>query len=297
MCLIIASQPDKTLAPPELDTIKDSMDMNPHGTGLVYSQGGKLHIMRYLLVDAVSVHERIKQLTDAKLPWVFHVRFATHGANNLRNCHPFQVAEHTAIAHNGVIHGYGSTRDSDTRDYLNRFARGLNMEEYHEERSLFEIFGRREIAGNKFAIISADGRVSIINKQLGADCPETGLWFSDALYIEGGAPGRWTRYSDDWSHTFEKDFQKQSDGTYKYLPDWRNKQQRTQIWFQCLACNRVFEAKEIGSECPNCQSDLQFMDPLWDAPSRQEFADKDSIDAIFKEFKAEEAMSKEIVGP
>lgn len=50
------------------------------------------------------------QFENARSTWtgrdfLLHMRIATHGKVDISNVHPFQVDEHTVMAHNGIIHG------------------------------------------------------------------------------------------------------------------------------------------------------------------------------------------------
>lgn len=82
MCVILSCETNR----PTLQTLLDCELDNPHGAGIAWRQGGKIHFKKGL--DAQEVH-RIS--LKVQLPYVIHFRIATAGGMSPEMCHPFPI--------------------------------------------------------------------------------------------------------------------------------------------------------------------------------------------------------------
>lgn len=98
MCQIVVCERGDVLS---RDECKIHWELNPHGAGIMYSQGGEIRIQKFMNFD--DFFGAYSDL-DRNLRTVVHFRYSTSGKVNLANCHPFWVFENElAMAHNGVF--------------------------------------------------------------------------------------------------------------------------------------------------------------------------------------------------
>ena len=108
MCLAIFRPANKVI--PE-DFLENGWSCNPHGAGFCYSKDNQLVIKKgfFSLKAFKKAYDKVPIDANA----LVHFRFATHGAHNKFNCHPFVIKESAgspdiALIHNGVISGFGN---------------------------------------------------------------------------------------------------------------------------------------------------------------------------------------------
>lgn len=193
MCLLITGQA-KTIRNVFLNTqglIDDVYNNNPDGVGVMYSDGRKLSVSKFLPKNADEVRQFITSLPNDDRSMALHFRMKTHGLIDMENCHPYQVNSDTWLAHNGVLHtGNAADPDkSDTWHFINDYLSTVPTDTLHNPQFL-RLVGEF-INNNRFAIMSADGRLSVVNRQQGIEV--AGVWFSNTyawspdLLIEGYA--------------------------------------------------------------------------------------------------------------
>ena len=125
----------------------DAWASNPDGFGAVVPTSRTVY--RTLdAVDAAAWLARLPRDEDV----LAHFRYKTHGVVSKRMCHPFVTTDRRwVIAHNGVIHGYGSDRESDTAQFVREIPPGLSRE---------DILAYIEMADpvSRFAVYDVKGR-------------------------------------------------------------------------------------------------------------------------------------------
>lgn len=102
MCIII-HKPEGKRIPHEI--IQRAKAINPHGFGVTYLDNGRTR----RTLDYTGVN----RILNTNRPLVAHFRFATVGAVDINNVHPFSVDNRTVIYSNGTVSGYGSDHKSD----------------------------------------------------------------------------------------------------------------------------------------------------------------------------------------
>lgn len=153
---------------------------NGDGLGFMFSDNGELKTYKFLPPDEATARQIVEAMPDDDREIAVHWRWRTHGDIDLENCHPYWINEEAGIAlmHNGVLStgNAGDTKKSDTWHFAKNF---LSM---HPADVLHDFNFRRLVASfiggnNKFAIMSADGRLSVLNKSSGVEAGN--VWFSN----------------------------------------------------------------------------------------------------------------------
>ena len=157
--------------------IKNSWDNNEMGSGLLWTNNGKLHVFKTYVYDEYI--DKYNQLRDDKDVGsiVLHFRIATSGYKGEHNLHPFLVNDNLGFVHNGVIKGLGNKDFSDTyefNDMLKKFKHDFttcDMSKY---------FISEYIGYSKLVFLNADDKHTIINEELGKWVD--GNWYSNDSY-------------------------------------------------------------------------------------------------------------------
>ena len=181
MCVIALSPVGNRV---DKSTLSDMWDTNPHGSGISFIDETKT-IQTYKTMDkddfikvALSVYDKY----SVSSPILVHCRIATHGSVCPANVHPFNVDNHTVMAHNGVIDCVevpDSSDISDTRMFINTWLRYLRPT-WLDDTDMREYIG--EIIGwSKLAFITTNANLRndyyIINEDDGLWT--NGSWFSN----------------------------------------------------------------------------------------------------------------------
>lgn len=162
MCIIIIKQKGKDLSK---ETIKTSARINPHGLGVVW-----------LDTFQVSYHySRDYNVLFTDRPFIAHFRYATVGAINKDNTHPFRCGTNSNewLMMNGTIHGLGNQFKSDSR-VLSENLGNVPRQAWKKE---------LEKHSSRFVTINSHSRTfQIYNKELWTQ--HEGVWFSKDTVIE-----------------------------------------------------------------------------------------------------------------
>jgi gamma-glutamylaminecyclotransferase len=144
---------------------KSSARINPHGLGIIW-----------LDTFEVTYHESKDYKTlDTKRPFIAHFRYATIGAINRENTHPFQCGDNKQewLMMNGTIYGLGNAQISDTK----ALAISLGEIPRHTWKTELEQYPCR------FVTINTRNRTfQIYNKDLWTQ--RDGIWFSKDNVLE-----------------------------------------------------------------------------------------------------------------
>jgi hypothetical protein len=162
------------------DFLTDVYNKNSDGLGVMYAEGGKLHIYKCLPATSQDFIDFYRTYAD-KRDCIWHARMRTHGDTDMENCHPYRVTDDIWLAHNGVL-SMGNDADhtkSDTWHFIKNVLTpaltadpGL-MNDPHWIRFMGSIIG----SSNKFGLLHADGSSCIINKKSGVEFCDS--WLSN----------------------------------------------------------------------------------------------------------------------
>jgi hypothetical protein len=187
MCIII-HRPAGAAMRLSRETLQRCADRNPHGFGIMWADKGKLMTARYMPKERRDWIKRALLLQAQDIPMVLHARWATHGAIEKANTHPFIIEQGvSALMHNGILSIPCVKGWSDTRTFTYEVVRGLpqGWENVPTIRWMME----QATLGSKIAVMYGDGRVTILHKRSGIE--EGGIWYSNDGFRE----------THDWSET------------------------------------------------------------------------------------------------
>jgi len=120
MCVIIIKQKKQKI---DREILKRSAKVNPHGLGVIWLDSYEL-----------SYHKSDKyKILDTERPFIAHFRYATVGAVNKKNMHPFKCGNTGEyLMQNGTIYGMGSKEECDTKCMADHLATIPRQEWRHE---------------------------------------------------------------------------------------------------------------------------------------------------------------------
>jgi len=183
MCTILTST-GKELPAEFLENIVNS---NGDGAGFSYFKDGAIHIEKGFF-DFASLYEAYKKTIGC--PIIVHARFATSGAKNEANCHPFVISDRLHFCHNGVLHYFSSkfAGMSDTFGFGEIILKGFDNDNPKRKwwrNKGFLWFVKNAIGkGNKLALLDNEGKIEIINEESGEWIEEGVIWASNGYYKE-----------------------------------------------------------------------------------------------------------------
>ena len=169
MCIILTCDSHTR---PTQGLIDDCFFGNPDGAGIAWVEDGLVRISKGYM-DELTLWDAIERVPMGS-PMVIHMRIATSGGISKGTCHPFPITNDlealhatdlecaAALAHNGIISGAWTDDElgvSDTVSFVSDVMAKLykgKVTKRLKKRIL------NEAAGNRFAIITKDGRVTRI---------------------------------------------------------------------------------------------------------------------------------------
>ncbi len=114
MCVIV-HQPNGAHLNKKL--AKELWQTNPDGGGFAFLDDDKnLVVEKFMKFPTFwSKFETMRSTFPAR-DFMLHMRIATHGSVSINNVHPFQLNEHTVMAHNGILKEVIDDLESDPED-------------------------------------------------------------------------------------------------------------------------------------------------------------------------------------
>lgn len=255
MCLLCYISPG---APVNWEGLENACDNNPDGFGWSIHHGDRIQMGRHMdATDALNSFAKARAAAP-NTHAMFHARWATHGAEDLTNVHPFVVDTgeeyregRTVLAHNGILPvsiPKGDTR-SDTRFFAEEMVklRANRLWDRSDKVSKLE----KWMGGSKFVIFTTEPQYSrdfyIVNEHLGHW--DEGTWWSNDSYEFSWKNWR-SRYNDKvgWGNITGK-AKASDDDALADDPD-------AEFWMTCEVCQSVLSDVEIEvygvCSCCNC---------------------------------------------
>ena len=185
MCLIITRSINGTVDWPAADR---AARRNPDGYGLAWpTPAGKVAIRKSMRWETIK--DKAMSLQKKRLPFILHMRYATHGKVCKDNTHPFRLKSHGLVmAHNGVIH----TLDIPTGACDSRVLAD-EIEATMPKGFLSDPFFRDELEGiamsSRLSFMDGNGNLFFINEDLGVW--KKGVWYSQPGSLKARPVGSW----------------------------------------------------------------------------------------------------------
>lgn len=216
MCIIISKEKYGRL--PSEEELKNSFMYNSDGAGFMYVENGKVVIDKgYMTYDAFLKHyksllQKFDNFKDKSL--VIHCRIGTSGKNIKENTHPYPISnevkklrsrhlhEDIGVAHNGIIHGYGTkTGLNDTQEFIGKYIYPVykNWKEFYKNVDFMA--GLETITNSKLVFLTSDDELYYVGEFI----DDKGLKFSNSTY-------KYYYYSYKYQYNYE-DY-------YGYNYDW-----------------------------------------------------------------------------
>lgn len=205
MCLIIVPEDPKGLLVVTEAQMEDALRHNNDGWGFMWAERGRVKQCRGF---SLPVLNDAYEALALKPGLCLHFRMGTSGGRSLDNCHPHRISSDLAIMHNGIFRidvekGSGKSDTAVYADHLREYVSKYGVGGVHEA----EFIKASEDwmgTGNKVVYLTADGRRSIANANVGV--VRDGMWYSNTYaadflrprhsYIYSGSASRFD--DDDW---------------------------------------------------------------------------------------------------
>ena len=169
MCLIVV-KPKESKSYLNYERFCKALNTNPHSVGILYKKDNKIKVKKY--IKPKDIKKKIFNIIKNKDEYAIHFRYATHGAIDTKNCHPFRVVDGLYLMHNGILSKYGdmNKNQSDTRNFIDYYLKPI-IEKYGIDIIYTEEFKKeveKEIGlGNKIVLIDKNFNFIIFNENLG----------------------------------------------------------------------------------------------------------------------------------
>lgn len=181
MCIIIYKKENAIL--PNYEVLKQCFTRNPNGAGFCYIDKKTNRIkLEKGFFDFSSFYKRLLEIYNNK-HLLIHMRIATGGLLDKRNCHPFKINNNLYFAHNGVFEETLAKSNqifSDTYTF-NEILKNFNFKLKDLNSRYFKYLLMEKIKSNKIVFFEKNKAV-ILNEELGFW--KNGVWFSNNNFIE-----------------------------------------------------------------------------------------------------------------
>ena len=157
MC-IIAIKPAGSKRPTN-EQFKEMCTSNPDGFGyMTWSKDKGLQV--YKTMSEKEYMKRVKKIPDEQ-PVVYHMRIATHGSVQAKNCHPFMSDDkYWGFAHNGILNIPNENDMTDSETFFRRLAIPLLKRGFKpNDNGDFDAMVNNIIGGSKFVFMDKHGKI------------------------------------------------------------------------------------------------------------------------------------------
>ena len=181
MCIIIYNPKGVEL---DKEQIKSAYEVNDDGVGFMWPATKTVKVAKGMYTFD-WVWETIENFKG--FPYAIHFRYKTHGEANASNCHPFKVLKNNIyMMHNGVLDGF-DTDEKKSDSHL--FAAAISKQIYKGKLNPDLLFDPKvikslgkDIKSNKLLFMRKDGKVAIVNEDMGTWTKE--VWYSNTYSLQ-----------------------------------------------------------------------------------------------------------------
>ena len=182
MCVIVHKPPEERITP---DLLRAALALNNDGWGLMgFDAKGKLILERHAASEHASIAAALNQHAGADL--VLHLRQRTRGNSERDNAHPFKVAEHLYLMHNGTLPIASRVAGrSDTWHFVNDILRPLHARHaaLFDDPAFLTLLEMSLKPENKVVLLDEKQKsIAVLNRAHGVEFE--GLWLSNTRWID-----------------------------------------------------------------------------------------------------------------
>jgi predicted glutamine amidotransferase len=177
--------------------LENAFSNNSDGAGFAWSDNGNL-ICEKGFFDFESFYSSYQQIPENKTI-LLHFRATSRGAKTEQNCHPFNVNNGLAFAHNGTLGGFGDTTHSDTFMFNERILQPLIGRFVSLKPEFLFLLSGAIGNNNKLAFLNNREEFFIANEQEGHWVINKSIWFSNHSYqysTGSNFTAGWNQYFD-----------------------------------------------------------------------------------------------------
>lgn len=177
MCIAILNKAEKIT----LSEFRNSLESNSDGFGMAYVIGGKIQVWKSLSNNSKKLYNEYSKVYEkSESPIILHFRISTGGGINLDNCHPFHISKNVVFAHNGIIKGYGTKLENDTRHFSREILELIPEADLFNNTAIQTLI-ENIIGYSKLVFLNSKGEYKIYGEDLG-HWSQNGNWFSNESY-------------------------------------------------------------------------------------------------------------------
>lgn len=185
MCIVIVKPAGVDV--PDVDTLFNCWASNPDGAGFCVADGGVVAGSKGHM-DFEGFILDLYRKVDKKMSALIHFRIGTHGRMDGTATHPFPLSNNPkflrdkkwmaedGVAHNGIIHGFGNKKTSDTQAFIGKVM-FPEKQTIHRKTTANRI--GKQAKGNKIAILNKSGHCTLIGDWI----EDSGCLWSNFSYI------------------------------------------------------------------------------------------------------------------
>ena len=162
-------------------TLQRSFESNSDGAGFAYEEDGKVIIEKgfFTFEDFLSAYT-----PHGNKQCLVHFRIRTHGKLDKDMCHPFEINDHLAMIHNGIINDHGTNETSDTHEFIEELIKPMIVSYGDQILSdpAFKKIIEKYVGASKLMFLNGETKEFIIyNRQM---CHQnSGCIFSNYSYV------------------------------------------------------------------------------------------------------------------
>jgi hypothetical protein len=177
MCLIGYSPKGAMI---DRSILAHAYNQNPDGIGIM----SKIGIEKFMGKKALKRARRYLEayVVPEKVAYAIHFRWATHGAVQLSNTHPYITPQNThAVMHNGVISittAESSKEESDTAVFVRKYMDNVAP---YDDATYYKGIEKLIGWGSKLCIMNDEGAFKLCNEEAGVWIE--GIWFSNTYSL------------------------------------------------------------------------------------------------------------------
>lgn len=243
MCIIIYDD-RKSTETLSKKVLKRSQDKNPHGMGIMYAEGGELHIWK-TMDDLKGLWKRYIAARHKKLAVALHFRKSTEGTTSEENLHPFEIRPGFAFMHNGTAKEIEKLLPDGISDtsYINtelfqKFPVGFLGN------PIFQVTIENLITGGRMFFMDRHGNHTILNDGMWGARREKGVWWSKSEHLTYYLSGNNT----PWVGRSNLSYGTPAPAVGLYSGDWY--EEDLEWWDMTEAEKKVWEIRPYDAEKP-----------------------------------------------